>query len=199
MQISSLVLELWQFSSIRDLTRNPEFGNTPIWVLSNIWRLEQVGNIKFGTNVSNKILLNDAKCQGYCFYRFWVIKRKPTGAGRCGGGDHPDYGYQSNIYLFKVNSWKTRKRCYICSKLTIKPSERCQWRNSGVFIVNFEHISKLFQLFLLLTLNMYMFTGMNCGTCKSNGANLKEMYCRNKKNRIWNDTHLSFRPSSVLF
>ena len=25
------------------------------------------------------MLLNSAKCQGYSFYRFWVIKGKPTG------------------------------------------------------------------------------------------------------------------------
>ena len=29
----------------------------------------------------------------------------------------------------------------------------CQWRRSRVFIVNFEHISHLFMVFLLLTLN----------------------------------------------
>ena len=34
---------------------------------------------KFGVNVSNKTLLNAAKFQGYSFYRFWVIKEKPTG------------------------------------------------------------------------------------------------------------------------
>ena len=28
-----------------------------------------------------------------------------------------------------------------------------QWRRSGVFIVNFEHISYLFKVFLLLTLS----------------------------------------------
>ena len=60
------------------LTRNPEIGNTPVWVLSNIWRLGQVRNTKFGTNISNKMLLIPAKCQGYSFYRFWVIKGKPT-------------------------------------------------------------------------------------------------------------------------
>ena len=27
-----------------------------------------------------------------------------------------------------------------CSKLTIKTTERCHWRRSGVFIVNFDHI-----------------------------------------------------------
>ena len=35
---------------------------------------------------------------------------------------------------------KTRKMCEICSKLTIKTSERRHWRRSGVFIVNFEQI-----------------------------------------------------------
>ena len=47
----------------------------PVWVLPNIWRLGQVMDTKFGTNVSNKILLNAAKFQGYSF---WVIKGKPT-------------------------------------------------------------------------------------------------------------------------
>ena len=60
------------------LTRNPEIGNTSVWVLPNIWRLGQVRNTKFGTNVSNKILLDTAKCQGYSFYHFWFIKGKPT-------------------------------------------------------------------------------------------------------------------------
>ena len=41
----------------------------------------------------------------------------------------------------------------ICSKLTIKTPERRQWRCSSVFIVNFEHISHLDLMFLLLTLN----------------------------------------------
>ena len=39
-------------------------------------------------------------------------------------------------------------------KLTTKTPERCQSRCSGVFIVNFEHISHLVLVFLLLTLNM---------------------------------------------
>ena len=62
----------------KGLTRNPEIGNTPVWVLPNIWRLGRVMDTKFGTNVSNRMLLNAAKFQGYSFYRFWVIQRKPT-------------------------------------------------------------------------------------------------------------------------
>ena len=61
------------------LTRNPEIGNTTVWVLPNIWRLGQVMGTKSGTNVSNRVLLNAAKFQGYSFCRSWVIKGKPTG------------------------------------------------------------------------------------------------------------------------
>ena len=66
---------------------------------------------------------------------------------------------KSTIYLLKVNNRNTRTRCEICSKLTIKTPKRRQWRRSGVFIVNFEHISHLVLKSLLLTLNMYMLTG----------------------------------------
>ena len=65
----------------------------------------------------------------------------------------------ANIYLFKVNNKNTRKRCEICSKLTIKTPERRHWGGSGVFTVNFEHISHLFLEYLLLTLNKQVLTG----------------------------------------
>ena len=45
--------------------------------MPNIWRLGQATDSKFGTNVSNKKLLNATKCQGYSFYRFIIIKGKP--------------------------------------------------------------------------------------------------------------------------
>ena len=49
----------------------------------------------------------------------------------------------SDIYLFKVNDTDTRTTVEIYSKLTIKiPVERYR-RRSGVFIVNFEHISQI--------------------------------------------------------
>ena len=56
-------------------------------------------------------------------------------------------------YMFKVNNRNVRTRCEICSKLTVKIPERRQWRRSGIFIVNFEHISHLVLVFLLLTLS----------------------------------------------
>ena len=56
--------------------------------------------------------------------------------------------YPGSTYLFKVNNRNTKKICKICSKFAIKTPER-----SGVFIVNFELISHLGLVFLLLTLN----------------------------------------------
>ena len=57
------------------------------------------------------------------------------------------------FYLFNVNNRNTRKRCEIYSKLTTKIPERRQRHSSGVFVVNFEPISHLFIVFLLLTSN----------------------------------------------
>ena len=52
---------------------------------------------------------------------------------------HLIYDSPAGIYMLKVNNRNTRTRCEICS---------------GIFIVNFEHISHLVLVFLLLTLNM---------------------------------------------
>ena len=75
---STFHVNIWSYrvmtiSFYKGLTRNPEIRNTPVWVLPNIWRLGLVRNTKFRMKVCNKILLNTAKCQGYSFYRFWVI------------------------------------------------------------------------------------------------------------------------------
>ena len=81
--ISSLVLELWLFFFVRDW---PEIWKWEIplfkfCLTSGDWGSR---NTKFGTDVSNEMLLFAAKCQGYSFCRFWVIKGNPTVMG--GGG-----------------------------------------------------------------------------------------------------------------
>ena len=58
--------------------------------------------------------------------------------------------------MFKVNNRNTRSRFEICSKLTIKIPEQ---RRSGISIVNFEHISHLALVFLLLILGRQMLFG----------------------------------------
>ena len=46
--------------------------------------------------------------------------------------------FPTGIYLFKVSNRNTITMCEICSKSAIKTPER---RRSGIFFVNFEHIS----------------------------------------------------------
>ena len=58
--------------------------------------------------------------------------------------------FPANIYLFKVSNRNIRKRCEICSKLTIKAPKQCHSSCSDVFIVIFEHISHNSFLFILL-------------------------------------------------
>ena len=58
----------------------------------------------------------------------------------------------AGICMLTVNNRITKTRCEICSKLTIKTPERA-------FIVNFEHISHLVLVFLLLTLSKQMPAG----------------------------------------
>ena len=41
----------------KGLTRNPEIRNIPVWVLPKIWGLGKVMGAKFGTNISNRMLL----------------------------------------------------------------------------------------------------------------------------------------------
>ena len=82
----------------------------------------------------------------------------------------------------------------ICSKLSIKKPERHHWRLStssfdnndiiGVFVVNFQHISHLFLVLLLLTLNKKMLAGyviwyyMCFGiTCIFSWENQVQSYC----------------------
>ena len=55
-------------------------------------------------------------------------------------------------FTWSKSAIETRRE--MCSKLKIKTPERSNWRRSGVFAANFEHISHLAPVFLLLTLNM---------------------------------------------
>ena len=62
-------------------------------------------------------------------------------------------GFPANIYLFKMTTETLEEKRELCSKLTTKTREPFQCRRSGVFIANFEHISHICQVFLLLTFN----------------------------------------------
>ena len=62
--IDSGVLTIFLYQG---LTRNQEMRNTTVWVLRNIWRLGRVRDTKFGTNVSNEMLLNAANTRVTAF------------------------------------------------------------------------------------------------------------------------------------
>ena len=53
----------------------------------------------------------------------------------------------AGIYLLKVNNRNIRIRCEIRLKETIKTPEQRQWRRFGAFILNFEHLNKIFCCF----------------------------------------------------
>ena len=55
--------------------------------------------------------------------------------------------YPSKHLLVQNSNSSTRKKCEMYSKLTMREPERGKCRRSGVFIVNFEHISLLFPVF----------------------------------------------------
>ena len=77
--ISSLVLELRQFTFIRDGQKIQKSKKKKILVLPNIWRLEQVRDTKFGTDIFNEMLLNAAKCQGSTFTVSEVLRENQQG------------------------------------------------------------------------------------------------------------------------
>ena len=46
-------------SFYKGLTRNPEIGNNPVWVLPNIWRLGRVRSTEFGTEALNAFTVSE--------------------------------------------------------------------------------------------------------------------------------------------
>ena len=76
---------------------------------------------------------------------FWVMLNKASAhLFILGNNIYTRKNSPTNIYLLKLNNINTRNTCEICSKLTIKTSQR---RSNNVFIVNYEHISNLFLVF----------------------------------------------------
>ena len=63
------------------------------------------------------------------------------------------YAAQLKFACSKSTTESFKKKCEICSKVTVKTTERRHWRRTGVCIVNFEHISHLFPVLLVLNLN----------------------------------------------
>ena len=94
------------------------------------WRLKQNLNRHF-PNTKNKICLWFILQLFFHKFGRWLslfilIHQTKSSRGNR-GKTHCDRSYPAYIYLLKVNKKNTRKRCEICSKLTIKTPERRQW------------------------------------------------------------------------
>ena len=88
--------------------------------------------------------------------------------------------------MLTVNNRNTKK-CYIYLKLTIRTPERRHWRRSGVFIVDFKHISQLSIVFLLL--NFYRYFLEMSSVTKNNTTDDPEIQ---RKTRETDNTTLPF-------
>ena len=76
--------------------------------------------------------------------------------------DDANYILPTNIYLFKVSNRNIRKRCEICSELTIKIPERRQWRRSDVLLLNLN----IFHTFFYFLGKMEKYPRENCPLLK---------------------------------
>ena len=103
----------------------------------------------------------------------------------------------AGIYQLKVNNRNTKTRCEICSKLKIKIQERRHWHRSGVFIVNFEHISQL--PLVLLLINFSSETPSGLVPSLKHGSKLKCFVLIFRKLEEINMWHWAkWQPSKIL-
>ena len=122
----------------------------------NKWHLFSIKNEIVEANINENNISNTKfeKLLGVTFDNRFIFNYHISNIWKTFCNKHP-----VSIYIFKVNNRNTRTRCDISSKLTIKTPERHHWRRSSVFIVNFDCISHLVLVFLLLTLRRSMLTG----------------------------------------
>ena len=106
-------------------------SNTPPWVFFTFFELHKWYQIAQTSQIFTFISMFSMPFAG----KYWKVLNEVSDTKWVN-----ERGYAANIY-------NTRKRHEICSKLTIKTPKQRQWRRSGVFIANFEHILHFFQCF----------------------------------------------------
>ena len=88
----------------------------------------------------------------------------------------------TGIYLLKINNKSTSTRLEICSKLKQERQQNDAGRCSGVFTVNFGHVSHLVLEFLLLTLSMELPTGIHLhvkqASLKGSTSACNSLFCK---------------------
>ena len=126
-------------------------SNTRPWVFSRFVNCTNGPKSRKASHIQKKVSVNAGRESSPCIFpferttslKFWINLNAP---------EHTKRSSQPANICSKLTI-EIPEQGDICSKLTIKTSERRQWRRSYVFIVNFEHISHLALVFLLLTLS----------------------------------------------
>ena len=103
-----------------------------------------ISNLNFHIAIDLRVDFNLSNYHNQISFYIWGIKFRVL----CQVFERPSLAH---IYMFKLNNRNTRKKCEICSKLTIKTPEWIHWLRSGVFVLNFEYVSFIFLLFIFPT------------------------------------------------
>ena len=113
------------------------------WKFKEIYKIcsRRFSRAQFGALFSTRFF-KLVRCYFCACYYLRIWPRGDKNLWKCENMDISSLKWPVGNYMLKVNIRNTRTRCEICSKLTIKTPER-HWHHSGVFIVNFEHISHL--------------------------------------------------------
>ena len=129
-------------------------SNTPSWVLLRFLSCTN-GNKSSNSSHIEERIFHKSSWFDQSFLIFWQLLVSS------------DYRSQQTFTFFKVNNRNTRKRYEICSKLTITIPERHHCHHSGVFIVNFEHISHLFLVLFIVVFEQVTVSWELTSICQS--------------------------------
>ena len=132
-----------------EMYENSQNGHVLVHERKSILLYKDGTELKFSSTHFECLISQDPKT----YVVWYLIKKSLHLFSWCNNQVSKPFGWKEAILKpsrqLHVNNRNIRKRCEICSKLTIKTP----WRRSGVFIVHFEHISHLVLVFPLLTLS----------------------------------------------
>ena len=119
MSRSPLVLELWQLYLITDWPGIWKLKIPRLAFAQYLKNYQKLGIPNLARMSLTTCFLIASKSQGYSFYRFWVIKRKPTGDGQGVGANYtiPRFLLKSNYIT--INTLHPRNLWLKSNDLTI--------------------------------------------------------------------------------
>ena len=121
---------------------------------------KQEASILATTSIVQIILITpEQSSEDFLFWEYWdgLSKWMSVGSNLWHKLSESDNWHTQLAFTCSKSTTETlEKGVKHSSKLTIKTPEWPHWQRFGIFIVNFEHISHLFLVYILLTLNKWM-------------------------------------------